>query len=334
MSRLEDFYIKYNYKNSHVSFGKMVINTPFINPQDGRMRPSAQQGVWMEFNEIRKLKVQAGWLNEMAPRGTLKGYKVDESIGVYSQGINIDGSRSNYKGNLESKGVGLIGLTYKPSDKLVLQVWDNFIENIMNTAMVQADAEWPLGAGKLIGGFQYTRQDAVNDGGNEDPGKTYFDPSQHSNVFSARLGHAKRSSRIFLNYTRITADGRFLSPREWGREPLYTFLKRERNEGAGDVNAVSVNILNGWNKGRLKTEVSYGYYDLPGLTNTRLNKYLMPSYHQVLGDLTYDVPGFLSGLRLELLYTYKFSAEDTENKRAIINKVNMHHVNFIVNYRL
>jgi hypothetical protein len=26
-------------------------------------------------------------------------------------------------------------------------------------------------------------------------------------------------------------------PREWGRDPFYTFMPRERNEGYGDVNA-------------------------------------------------------------------------------------------------
>jgi hypothetical protein len=37
---------------------------------------------------------------------------------------------------------------------------------------------------------------------------------------------------------------------------------------------------------------------------------------------------------MEIMYTYKRQAESTENPKAIINKVNMGHVNFIVNYRL
>jgi len=137
-----------------------------------------------------------------------------------------------------------------------------------------------------------------------------------------------------LNYTRISGNGRFLFPREWGREPIYTFLRRERNEGTGNVNAYSVNLFNDFAKNRLKTELGYGYYKLPGVTDYRLNKYGLPSYHQALFDIQYSLAGLMNGLELEFLYTYKWQAEFTENPKAIINKVNMGHVNFIVNYRL
>ena len=36
----------------------------------------------------------------------------------------------------------------------------------------------------------------------------------------------------------------FLMPREWGREPFYTFLPRERNEGLGGVNAWTCQLMN------------------------------------------------------------------------------------------
>ena len=41
-----------------------------------------------------------------------------------------------------------------------------------------------------------------------------------------------------LNYNRITTHGRYLMPREWGRDPFFTFFPRERNEGLGDVHAI------------------------------------------------------------------------------------------------
>jgi hypothetical protein len=65
-----------------------------------------------------------------------------------------------------------------------------------------------------------------------------------------------------------------------------------------------------------------------------MSKYGLPSYHQFLTDITYDFTGFLEGLKLELLYTYKLNATSVEDPKAIINKVNMHHLNFILNYRL
>ena len=48
IDRLEEFYLKYNYKNSSIVFGKQLINTPFINLQDGRMRPTGVEGVWLD----------------------------------------------------------------------------------------------------------------------------------------------------------------------------------------------------------------------------------------------------------------------------------------------
>jgi hypothetical protein len=335
MARLENFYLKYNYRSSNISFGRMVLNTPYINPQDGRMRPSAVQGVWIDFNELNKTKIQGGWLNRMSPRGTVNWYEAEQSIGIYSQGLNLDGTRSNYKGNIKTNGVAVLNLTYQLTPKWNIQAWNYYIDNIVNTAVLQSDGEWRVGLNnKVIGGFQYTHQQAVKDGGNADPRKTYYDPAQQTNIISGRLGIGRKSSRLLFNYTRITADGRYLFPREWGRDPLYTFMKRERSEGMGDVNAFTINLLNDLQKGNLKTEFSYGYYKLPGVTNVRLNKYGMPSYHQFLADLTYDIPGFLKGARLELIYTYKLKAEDVPNQRFVINKVNMHHVNFILNYHL
>jgi hypothetical protein len=335
IDRLEDFYLKYKFPNATLIFGKQQINTPFINPQDGRMRPTGEQGLWADIQSIKKVRIQGGWLTKISPRGTVRWIDIDESIGVYPTGINASGTKSGYKGNLVSKGVGIAGAEYSLKPQWKIQAWDFFTENIFNTVMVQTDGEWKAGgSGSVIAGLMVIHQDALNHGGNKDPSKTYFMPGQSSNSISARGGYHLKSSRILLNYTRISGDGRFLFPREWGREPLYTFIKRERNEGYGDVNAVSASLLNNFTKRRIKTEISYGYYDLPKTTNYRLNKYGMPSYHQVLFDVQYQLSGFFKGLEMDFLYTYKRQAESTENMKSVINKVNMGHVNVIVNYRL
>ncbi|TAH00425.1 MAG: hypothetical protein EAZ17_06370 [Sphingobacteriales bacterium] len=300
-----------------------------------RVGLGGQSANWAEINDISKTKLQGGWIRRVSPRGTIEWYEMGESIGLYSTGVNTDGAKSGYKGNLESTGVAVLGAQYKPKQNIQLQAWNFYIDEIMNTFMVQGDGIFALqGKKKLIAGLQYTYQRAVKDGGNTDPLKTYFDPNQTANIISGRLGLDTREGKLLFNYTRITKDGRFLSPREWGREAFYTFLKRERNEGFGDLHAVTVNAIRTWDKKRLTTEFSYGYYDLPSVTNYAMNKYGLPSYHQFLTDITYDFTGFLQGLKLELLYTYKLNATSVEDPKAIINKVNMHHLNFILNYRL
>ena len=56
IDRLEEFYLKYNFKKSSVIFGKQLLNTPFINLQDGRMRPTGVEGIWAELIEIKFVK--------------------------------------------------------------------------------------------------------------------------------------------------------------------------------------------------------------------------------------------------------------------------------------
>jgi hypothetical protein len=334
MDRLEDFYIKYSNKKIVLTLGKQVIQTPFINPQDGRMRPTAEQGLWVVYKPADKFKLYGSWLTKISPRGTVRWFDIDESIGVYPSGVNTNGGKSNYKGNLNSSGIGILGAQYSIPKKISIQFWEQYTNRLFNTMMLQADGERPAGAfGKIFGGFQYIFQSPLKEGGNADPSKTFFDPAQRSQVFGLRGGYQYKENIIRLNATRITADGRFLMPREWGREPFYTFMPRERNEGSGDVKAVTINFLKAWPRQRVNMELSYGYYDLPDVKNYRLNKYQMPSYHHFLADMKYAFGGFMKGLQAEILYVYKKDAANTyEDLRFVINKVNMHHFNFIINY--
>ena len=108
--------------------------------------------------------------------------------------------------------------------------------------MFQADYEYPLAdKSKLIASFQVVRQDAVSDGGNKDAAKSYFKKGSKSMSFGGKLGWKNNRWETSLNYNRITAHGRYLMPREWGRDPFFTFLPRERNEGLGDVHAIMGN---------------------------------------------------------------------------------------------
>ncbi len=334
MDRLEDFYLKYSHKKLVVMIGKQVLQTPFVNPQDGRMRPTGEQGLWVSLGPVKKLKLQGGWLTKISPRGTVRWFDINESIGIYPSGINIYGGKSNYKGNLESSGIGILGAQYAAGKGITIQLWEQYSDKLFNTIMAQADGVWAMGSGgKLIGGAQYTFQNPLKDGGNADRAKTYFDPGERSQVISLRTGYQYKQSIIRLNATRITADGRFLMPREWGREPFYTFLPRERNEGSGDVKAISVNLLHDIPKSRVKMELSYGFYDMPDVKNYRLNKYQIPSYHQLNADIKYSFNGFMKGLNAEVLYVYKKGAGETYGDlRFVINKVNMHNLNIIINY--
>lgn len=335
IDRLEELYIKYHFKSNHITLGKQLINTPFINLQDGRMRPTEVEGIWTEINSIKKIKLQLGYLYGISPRSTVKWFKVAESIGVYPVGVNDEGIKSAYAGNLESKGIFLAGITTQLNENLKLQFWNQYTENIFNSAMLQADYEYPLTQNsKLFAAAQFVRQDAVNDGGNEDPSKTYFEKGARAITFGTRLGWKNDKWETSLNYNRITADGRYLMPREWGRDPFFTFLPRERNEGLGDAHAVVGKFNYKIPKARVTTSIAFGHYELPDVTDFKLNKYGIPSYNQLNIDARYKFGGILKGLETQLLFVYKGKTGNSyENDKYVINKVDMSLWNIVFNYQ-
>ncbi len=334
IDRLEEFYIKYHYKKSTIVFGRQIINTPFINLQDGRMRPTGVEGVWVELNELKKTKIEGGWLYAISPRSTIKWFGIDESMGVYPAGLHTDGTKSDYAGNMNSKGVFIVGAHHQLNKKIKLQGWDFLVDNIFNTAMLQADIVIPLKKdNKFFLSAQAVKQHAINNGGNADASKTYFEKKGSSFSFGAKAGWKNTNLETSINYNRITKQGRYLMPREWGRDPFFTFLPRERNEGFGDVHAFVAKLNYQLPKARLKTSLAAGYFQLPDVKNYSFNKYGLPSYYQLNADIRYAFARFLKGMEAQLLIAGKINDGETyQNKRYTFNKVNMVQYNFVVNY--
>jgi hypothetical protein len=333
IERLEELFLKYTYKNNYIKLGKQLINTPFVNLQDGRMHPTSINGLWTEINQIKNTKIEIGWLNQISPRGTVKWYSMEQSIGVYSTGLNIDGTKSNYAGNTKTKGVALVGITHNPIKELAVKFWNVYTENVVNSMLLQTDLKKDLkDGGNIIAGAQMIVQTKVGNGGNADISKRYF---QHNGsvTFGANIGWERSSWKTSLNFNRITAKGRYLMPREWGRDPFYTFLSRERNEGLANSNAYVVKVEYSVPKTTFKTTVGFGFFDLPKVGDFNNNKYGMPDYNQLNVDLRYDFKGVFSGLSSQLLYVYKSkSGNEIIPDKNTINKVNVSNWNLVLNY--
>jgi hypothetical protein len=335
IDRLEELFLKYNYKKSSIEFGKILINTPLINLQDGRMRPTGVEGVWFEMNEIKRLKIEGGYLFSFSPRSTTKWYRGGSSIGVFASGVNSNGTKSDYAGNVESKGVGVLGIKFNSLTGIKMQVWDYYIENVLNTALLQINYEKEL-KNKLtiITAVQGIHQKAIQDGGNVDPGKQYAEKNSEALTFGAKMGFKNLMNEISINYNRISNTGRYLFPREWGRDPFFTFMPRERNEGLGNAHAGTIQYSRHLPKMRLKTSLAVGYFLLPDVQEYANNKYGMPSYSQINADVRYSFSKVLSGLEAQLLVVGKFNQDKVYgNPKYIFNKVNMVLYNFILNYR-
>ena len=332
LNRLEEAYLKYNFNESKVILGRQLINTPFINLQDGRIRPTAVEGLWVEWNEFKGLKIEGGWLYAISPRGTSGWYSTGNSIGLYPVGLDYTGTKSQYFQAVETNGVATAGISRR-INKIKLQAWDLITENVFNTAMLQAEIHHPLkDKSTLYALAQFIRQDALNNGGNDDPAKRYIEKGAAAMTFGASAGWKNRHWETSLNYNRITAHGRYLMPREWGRDPFFTFMPRERNEGFGDVHAFMGKINYTPQGSRLKTSFSGGYFKLPDINKPRLNKYVVPSYWQVNLDARYSFNGILKGLEAQLLEVAKMANSKGLTANARFNKVDMLQHNFILNY--
>lgn len=330
MNKLEKLYLRYTRFKSTLDIGRIAMNNPFVNSQDGRLGPTAQQGAWLSMKNIKKLTINIGWVNAISPRSTIKWYSVENSIGIYACGVDVNGAKSKYKNNIHSKGLGILNLQYKPGERTTLNVWDGMIENVLNTLMVELNHEGKKINGKYVfyNGIMMIRQDAIHDGGNPDPSLTYVQAGGRSNIVSVQLGWRGEQWNTNFNFTRITAAGRYLMPREWGRDPFYTFMSRERNEGLGDVYAF---MLRSTHTGkRIKQSLAIGYYDLPGKESFGLNKYTFPSYLQLNYDAIYTFMNKWKNLSIRTLIAYKKNAIGSD---AMINKVEMINLNFISEYK-
>lgn len=334
LDRLEELFIKYNYRKSYIKYGRQLINTPFINLQDGRMRPTGVEGLWFEINEIKRLHVEGGWIHAVSPRSTVKWFKTAESVGIYPMGINTEGKRSNYAGNIKSKGAFLLGAKFKATDWMNITLWDLFFENVQNSVLLQTDFNFKLKQKiNLISGLQFIRQDAVYNGGNDDQEKSYINKGASAMTAGVRAGVKYKELEVTANYNHIFKTGRYLMPREWGRDPFFTFLPRERNEGFGEVHAVMGKLNYNFPEQRIKTSVGVGYYKLPDVKKYELNKYGLPSYTQVNVDIRYVFNGVFKGLDAQLLVVAKLNNGDVYNdKRFEFNKVNMALYNVVLNY--
>lgn len=296
------------------------------------MRPTFVSGLYTK-QSFKTTQVEGGYIAAVLPRSINRWYSVGSSIGLNPQGLNTDGTAANYAGQLSSKGILLAGITTQLSKEVRLKAWEQFVENVFNTALVQADVEKAVSDKyAYLLSLQYINQQRVNQGGSNENTKGYFQSAAPAQVLSAMTGLRSTHWEASLNYTRIFSGARFLMPREWGREPFFTFMPRERNEGFGNVQAYLIKAGYKAPGAGLKGSLQWGRFQLPDVKAVSLNKYGMPSYNQVNADLQY-APKFLSGLDLRFLYVYKSGTGNTyQNPGYVFNKVEMSLYNLVINY--
>ncbi|UTW61869.1 hypothetical protein KFE98_17920 [bacterium SCSIO 12741] len=334
---LGEAYLSYRLKGHFVQVGRFQLKTPFLNPEDGRMIPTLEQGIWYDYQSKKKtLFARLAWITHIGARSTSDFMPVGQSIGSYPQGRNPDGSLAQYRNSLSSMGLGIASIEYK-GKKVGAKFWNYYVDNIYNTAFIQAYVSKEVAKVKHTVSAQYLNQSKMNQGGNSDPAKAYVHDAQ-ANVIGAQYELKwNKKWRVSGNYNYVTNDGRFLFPREWGREFLFVFQKRERLEGVSNTHAWMVDVqrtLTFKKAGALVAKIGYGQYYRPDALNFDNNKYAFPANDQLNLDLFYFTRSDKKGLVIEWLTTWKRALGDTyDNPKLVLNKVNMFNHNLVVNYR-
>lgn len=323
LTRIEKLNLQYAKNNFKLTVGRQVINTAFINPQDGRMRPSAVGGIYATYKAW-----EFAYLYEMSPRGTMGWSSVASSVGYYPVGINTLGQKSSYAGQLKSNGILITGFNQQINKSLGIKFSNLFVDQISNTAFIQVENQKKIGNNRLTLGIQAIKQHAL--------GNNLFDEkNQHAASWGLKLALENKRWSTSINFNQISSEGRYLMPREWGKDPFYTFMPRERNEGFGGVKAVVIRGMYQFPILQLKIQPSIGYFDLPAVDNYAINKYGMPSYIQTNLEINWNAKSFAKGLEVQFVYVNKTNQGETyNNPKYILNKVNMSNWNFIVNYQL
>jgi hypothetical protein len=332
LERLEDLYIEGQWEHSLVRFGRQTLETPFFNKQDGRMRPTSEEGL-VALTKVKGWTLAGYSIWAFSPRSTVEWYSLKESVGLYGTGIHpLTGEKHEL--DIESGGAALFtGHVASPSWKHNrIDLWSLVWPEVFQTHRLSLERT-PTQQGWMYG-IQYYRQTGLGDGGNVDPLKAYVLPSHKAEVYSGQLGwvhgRSKERSEWTLNGTRIADASPYVMPREWGRDPFYTFLSRERNEGLSNVWALTAKW--DYTHGHQEWIAALGGYLLPAWDDYTRNKYQTPSYGQVYLEWADALTGFWEGVHLRTMLAYKWSTDTSLPDFVEVNTVNMLNASFIVDY--
>lgn len=331
LARVSTLNLRY-YPNNRlqVVWGKQSINTPLVNPQDGRMNISIFEGLYAYLRPISWLNAQGGVLWAASPRSTNRWFDIPGSLGIYSNGRRPDGQPYDYRGKIPAKQLYMAQVGTERFGKTNLYLYS--LPEVMNVFWVQSEHGWAVGADTLQAGLILLGQSAART--SPEFADIYVPKDLRTGALSVMLAWQSGPLRLQAAYTQIADAGQFIWPREWGRETFYTFMPRERVEGSSNVRACNLRAHWTTPSRRWAITVGAGHYQLPDPNDYARNKYGMPSYNHYLIGGRYAFGGVWQGLEAQWVLVYKQNQGNLfDNPRYRINKVDMGNYNLIFNYR-
>lgn len=325
LDRLDELYLEYKTEWLHAKAGRFSFTSPLMNPQDTRMKPYSFQGVSLQVPLQEKGAFTLAWFDHFSPRSTVEWFPADETIGVFPPGVDEQGNPSGYLHHTQTKGVAVAGLQLAPNRQIRTEIWNYRIENVSNTTYGRAVVGL---VPRVEAGVEGLYQFQVGHGGNPQSSRAYF-PDQKQWLLGGMLAYAPANWHLSLNYLHIGEEGRFLFPREWGREQFFATLSRGRVEGTGKATLLAAKARKQWSD-RLFLEAAVAKSWLPDVQDYPSNKYGATSYWGWVTDLNYrPKEPVLEGLSFRLLYIGRVSPETDIPLKDMYYNTNFHNLNFI-----
>lgn len=324
LDRLDELYLEYQGKGLKARVGRFGFTSPLINPLDTRMKPYSVQGLDLQVPLYRHGLLTLAWLDHFSPRSTVSWFKAGESIGIYTPGLGTGGNPSAYPHHTNSRGVAVAGLQHS-SRKLSAQAWNYYIDNISNNSYGRVVMTL---APRLQAGLEGLYQARVGTGGNSEEDHAYF-PDQRQWLAGGMLAFEPQDAHFSVNYLHVGTGGRFLFPREWGREQFFATVSRGRMEGSGKSDLLVGKARKHWSD-RFSSEAAVMKAWLPAADDHRHNKYGAVSYWGWLADLQYKPANpVLQGLSFRLLYVGRVSPNHSLPLKDVYYNTNFHNLNLV-----
>ena len=327
LDRLEELYIRFIFNNGYAMFGRMAIqDSPLMNKSDGRMKPFAFQGLWFNYNILEKHRFNLAWINQISPRSTVEWFDFKEGIGLFNQGFQPDGVEAEYHEQLESEGLAMLEYRTRISH-FNLSVYQWYLHNISYTGWLGLAYDkngWNLGVQYVLqipDGFQKTLQYE----------QRFVQPEERGQVLSGQVQYLSDRWTLRAAFSQAFASGRFLFPRELGRDQFYTSISRSRMDGFGNTGVLTLGGNHTFGVEHFSAGFDYTRTFGPEVDAFEFNKYNLDAYQQINLSLNYEFKGFFEGLHMVFLYVYRDNLNNSEPE-VIFNRGNLHQLNFITNF--
>lgn len=330
--KIETLSVSYSQNQWGLVAGRMGIDSDWVNLQDGRLAPTAVEGINFWYESENQFKLEYWGIGKISVRGTSQWLSIGESIGVFPVGRDIQGNPSNYFGNTQSKWISIVELS---------KSWENYtakasmttVQNISNSLWIKGEHRLTKNS-KWLFGAQFGFQHGVGEGGNTDLQLAYKNPEDRNYAVSFRVGYTTKRLKSNLNFTHLGGNGRWLSPREWGKDAWYTFIPRERNEGFSRLTAWTAYMEYKFPTLGLSSYVHVGVHLLQDIDLVEGNKYNFPSYRQMNFGIKYQPKGFQRIDIHAIIMNKEALVKSYLNPNQRYNKVGMIHTNLILNWNL